>query len=85
MIPIEYRYIDSYRVVILFVYRGTWLASVSWLSSSVPRYLAYLDTWLASTGNTFSIFGFEEFVVLRRRERGGCEKSYITTAQLHFC
>ena len=63
MIPIEYRYIDSYMVVILFVYRGT---------------------WLASTGNAFSIFGFEEFVVLRRRERGGCEKSYITAAQLHF-
>ena len=35
MIPIVYRYIDSYSPVFLLLYR-------------VPRYLAYLSTWLAS-------------------------------------
>ena len=29
MIPIVYRYIDSYSVVFLLVYRGTWIAAVS--------------------------------------------------------
>ena len=46
-IPIVYRYIDSYSAVFLVVYRGTWLASVSWPTSRVPRYLAYLGTLLA--------------------------------------
>ena len=35
IIPIVYRYIDSYSPVFLLLYR-------------VPRYLAYLSTWLAS-------------------------------------
>ena len=39
MIPIVYRYTDSYS-----------------LSSSVPRYLAYLSTWLASVSWPTCVF-----------------------------
>ena len=39
MIPIVYRYIESYS-----------------LSSSVPRYLAYLSTWLASVSWPTCVF-----------------------------
>ena len=42
MIPIVYRYIDSYSAVFL-LYRSLYCS----LSSSVPRYLPYLGTWLA--------------------------------------
>ena len=42
--PGRYFIYDSYSVLIyrvfLLVYRGTWLALVSWPTSSVPRYLA---------------------------------------------
>ena len=37
MIPIVYRYIDSYSVVFLLVYRGTWLTFVSWPTSVTWR------------------------------------------------
>ena len=37
MIPIVYRYIESYLLTYLLT-----------LSSSVPRYLVYLGTWFAS-------------------------------------